>query len=315
MRARNNKPYRYDLAGTGATHEINSIATMVNLKDKATTPSLGRQKLIGDVKSSVLYCRNLDKLTTLEFKMVFICQNNHDLLVGSYPAENLKNDANKFLQYEELLNTPGGIDTLYRYTCAILESKNINLLVTAPRGNNKCLSTYRGCVLKCTCYSLTSKTRPEYEQAFKYVKWLLLTGLFLSFANDHVSKVFIKQQEDSVTDVLGAFVHVVAAGGFVFLVDRLIALLILLYDGTPRGGLCFCFCREKTKEKRERYGCFGTGLREARRMRIAFEKFMGMDVQYDPNLTAAHEYDYDSHTDDPVEVVAYLHLKEAKLFD
>lgn len=309
MRAR--RPYQYDyhLPETGATV---SPVVAVGLKEKVSAGSkLGRVKLIGDDNNaSVLYCRNLDKLTTLEQRMVFICQNKHEFLFSNLgEQEKLVNGATKFLQYEKMLDTPEGIDNLYRYTCFILTHKKPNLLVTAPN-KRTCLSIYRYVFLNLTWYSVTSKTRPEYEQGLKYVKWLLLTGILYSFASEHVSKVFIKQQEDSIIDILGAFTHVVAVAAFVFGLSRLFTLIGLLYDGSPRGGI-FCFCCRSKKE----YGCFSRGLRKARRMRIAFEKFLAMDVQYDTNLTAAHEYDYDSHEDDPVEVVVYIHLKEARLID
>lgn len=307
-------PHRGNLRGTVASAVTPVANGTIQLKENfSANSSFGRYKLIGDDQGSVLYCRNLETLVKLEQKMVFICQNNHDLLCSLMKNENLVNDYTKFLQYEMLLKSPEGIDKLYVYTCAILESKKINQLVTNKNQNNKCLTTYRRCVLKGSCYSLTSKTRPEYAQGLNYIKWFLLTGLFLSFANDHVSKVFIKQQEDSVTDVLGAFNHVLVAGGFVFLIDRLITLLVLLYDESPRGGICFCFCAERTPERRRHYGCFGKGIRIAKRMRVAVEKYLREDDKYDTFLTATHEYDYDSHSDDPVEFVAYIHLKESNL--
>jgi hypothetical protein len=137
---------------------------------------------------------------------------------------------------------------------------------------------------------------------------LLLTGLALSFATEHVSKVFIKQQEDSVMDILGAFVHLCAVFGFIFLIDRVITLAVTTYDGSPRGGLFFCLCNRK-----KGYGFFSKGLREAKRMRIVFNNFLVNDVLYDTNLAAIHEADYDSHDDDPVEAVTYIHFKESNL--
>lgn len=127
---------------------------------------------------------------------------------------------------------------------------------------------------------------------------------------EHLSKLFIRQEEDSVTDILGAVTHLAMACAAILGFALFLFSVILLWRVTPRN--CNVFgCGKGNAGRRRASACCGSNVRVCRRKRKIFEELMKNDVAYDPNLVALHEFDYDSDKDDPVAAVLYYHLKEA----
>lgn len=272
------------------------------------------EKIIGEY-GTVLNGNYLTSLTQTRGRMIYVCQINHDNDVIFMP--DLESGPKRTQIRPSLCEKEDTTDVFSIYEKQtnkwLLDRLKVIWRNKKPMKFTK-EKSYTGTVRwffnGLTCHSLTSRAS-VYIVAALYSTCL---GVFIFLVsntfNEHLSKLFIRQEEDSITDILGAITSLAMASSAILAFALSLFSVILLWMVTPRN--CNVFGCGKTNKRDN--ACCGRNVRISRRKRMVFLNLIKSDVVYDPNLIALHEFDYDSDNDDPVAAVLYYHLEEAGKF-
>lgn len=177
-----------------------------------------------------------------------------------------------------------------------------NLFLSGTDRRPGCTGKMRRFLMCFTCYSMTSRVRFAVSATLLLVCSMLFSGFIYYLFNEHISKVFIRQEVDSITDIEGAIIHTVAAIGFVGVLAVTVVTCMDVTENTPR--LCCPIWDRK-------HGCFSEKVKENQCKRRIFEEIMAKDTSFNYRKMAINENEYDSDKDDPIVTAVFIHLKEA----